>query len=271
MVLSQPAAEEAHRTGPIKTRMKRAVRGMIAALPAGDRILGSCRYLLERYRLARIGNTAQIFRHHCEVNEWGSRESVSGPGSTPRYTENIPRMIPPLVRDLEVRRILDAPCGDYHWFRMIRWETEIDYIGGDIVEALVARNQSLYDGTNRKFVCLDIVRDILPQADLWLCRDCFFHLSNRDILLAVDNFLRSDIRYLLTTTHLNCDRNHDIASGAFRLLNLELPPFSFGRPSRVIDDWIEGYPVRYLALWERDTLASSLASNRAFQRIARRG
>ena len=217
-------------------------------------------------RFARIGNARKVFRKHYEVNGWGSDESVSGPGSTIQYTENIRRMIPQLVKDLEAHVILDAPCGDYNWFRMIHWETEINYIGGDIVEPLVERNQSLHGSKNKKFVCLDIMHDVLPRADVWLCRDCLFHLPNRGVMLAVENFLNSDIRYLLTTTHFNCDRNYDIRTGAFRLLNLELPPFSFCKPIRVIDDWIEGYPPRRLALWERNTLADSLASNKAFQR-----
>jgi hypothetical protein len=211
----------------------------------------------------------EVFSHYYEVNAWGNEESVSGSGSTIQYTENIRKMIPQLVNDLGVLVILDAPCGDYNWFRMIDWEREITYVGGDIVEALVERNQSNYGNSNTKFINLDIVHDVLPRADLWLCRDCLFHLSNCDILSVINNFLNSDIRYMLTTTYPNCDRNINIPTGSDRLLNLQLPPFSFGKPIRVIDDWIEGYSVRQLALWEREALRSNLASNKAFQRTAK--
>jgi hypothetical protein len=68
-------------------------------------------------------------------------------------------------------------------------------------------------------------------------------------------FLDSDIRYLLTSTHPECDRNIDIPTGYFRLINLELPPFSFCKPILAIDDWVEGKPVRQLALWEQKDLA----------------
>lgn len=252
------------------TRIKHALRRIISAFPGGKTLLRKRVNFLEKRRLARIGNAKEVFCHHYEVNEWGNDESVSGPGSTIHYTENIRKKIPQLVNNLGVLVFLDAPCGDYNWFRIIAWETEITYIGGDIVKPLVARNHSLYGDDNTKFINLDIVHDVLPRADLWLCRDCFLHLSNRDILLAIDNFIRSDIRYLLTSTYPNCDRNHDIPTGSYRLINLQLPPFSLGEPSLLLDDWIEGWPVRYLALWERGALMNNLASNTAFQRTAKR-
>jgi hypothetical protein len=107
----------------------------------------------------------------------------------------------------------------------------------------------------------------LPQADLWLCRDCLFHLSYKDIAIAIQNFLTSDIRYILTSNHQNCTKNKDITTGSFRLLNLELPPFNLGKPIMVIDDWIEGFPERQLCLWERNTLINKLGSDKKFQEL----
>jgi len=84
-------------------------------------------------------------------------------------------------------------------------------------------------------------------------------------MLVIDNFIRSDIRYLLTTTHSDCAENKDIPTGSFRLLNLQLPPFSFGKPITMIDDGMEGHFVKNLALWDRETLRKSLAFNKAFR------
>lgn len=252
-------------------RIKRFLRRLIVALPGG-RALDELRYrYLDNRRIARLGgDTERIFLHHYETNEWRTGESASGPGSTIQYTENIRREIPRLVSDLAVQTILDAPCGDYNWLRLVTWERPVTYVGGDIVQPLVERNQSLYGRPGTTFIKIDILHDILPAADLWLCRDCLFHLSHRDIKLVIDNFLRSGIRYLLTSTHSECDKNRDIRTGSFRLLNLRLPPFSFCAPITMIDDWIEGFDVRHLALWNRESLRSSLASNKAFQRMALR-
>lgn len=253
-----------------RKRIKQVLRRIISALPGGQTLIRKREELIEKRRLAQIGDAKQVFYHHYEVNAWGSDESVSGPGSTIQYTENIRKEIPRLVNDLGVSSILDAPCGDFNWFRKIEWEPEITYVGGDIVEPLIERNQSLYGNQNTKFINLDIVQDALPEADLWLCRDCLFHLSNRDVLLILDNFLKSNIRYLLTSIYPDCEKNRDTPSGAFRFINLEFPPFSIGKPIQVIDDWIEGYPVRQLALWERETVRKNLAANKVFLRTIKR-
>lgn len=221
----------------------------------------------EQRKQSRISRAEEIFQRHFEINEWGSNESVSGPGSTANYTENIRKELPRLCSELGVQTMLDAPCGDFNWFRLIEWDTPITYTGGDIVQPLVERNQAMYGDSRSTFLKLNIVYDELPRVDLWLCRDCLFHLSNRDILLVVANFLRSDIGYLLTSIHSDCAANSDIQTGAFRLLNLQLPPFCFSKPLKRLDDWIDGFPVRHLALWDRETLMNCLASNRTLQRV----
>ena len=163
--------------------------------------------------------------------------------------------------------MLDAPCGDYNWFRLIVWKNEIDYIGGDIVKPLIESNQARYGGERTKFVLLDIVNDPLPEAELWICRDCLFHFSERDIMLTINNFLKSNIRYLLTTSHPDCNINHDIPTGSFRPLNLQLPPYSFGQPVFRINDWNKGWLAKHLVLWERETLKNRLALNKVFQSV----
>ena len=181
-----------------------------------------------------------------------------GPGSSLEYTESIRKEIPRVLRRLGMRAILDAPCGDYGWFRLMLLDPDLAYIGGDIVDELIATNQEKYGNPRTRFDVIDITRDRLPKVDLWLCRDCLFHLSTADIFSTLDNFLRSEIRYLLTTTHPDCAHNTDIPTGSFRLLNMEIPPFSFPEPIQRIDDWVEGHPVRQLALWERASIARVL-------------
>ena len=219
----------------------------------------------QKLDLLKAGNN--IFDYYYQNNTWGDSESVSGPGSTLAYTENIRTKIPELVEELGVFIILDSPCGDFNWFRAIEWNRSISYIGADIVKPLIDKNQLLYGDAIKRFISLDITNDKLPQADLWLCRDCLFHLSYKDIAIAIQNFLTSDIRYILTSNHQNCTKNKDITTGSFRLLNLELPPFNLGKPIMVIDDWIEGFPERQLCLWERNTLINKLGSDKKFQEL----
>jgi hypothetical protein len=100
-----------------------------------------------------------------------------------------------------------------------------------------------------------------------MCRDCLFHFSNRDVFRVLANLLQSNIRLFLATTHTDCIKNTDVATGSFRLLNLKLDPFRLGEPIAEIDDWIEGSPKRTIALWRTEDLAAALANNRSFRII----
>jgi hypothetical protein len=250
----------------IHDKLRAVLSNTLKRLPGGSNVSN----LVSSYRLKHgvgVGgrrDAKDIFTYIYEQQRWGRRESVSGPGSTLQYTENIRREIPNLVQRFNLRVVLDAPCGDYHWFRLIPRVNGFTYIGGDIVSALVQRNQEAYGSTTTRFIELDIITQPIPSADIWLCRDALFHLSNKQVFKTLANLLRSDVCYLLTSSFPNSVENKDIPTGYFRHINLELPPFSLGIPMASIDDWIEGWPVRKLCLWERATLAERLSENAAF-------
>jgi SAM-dependent methyltransferase len=183
---------------------------------------------------------------------WGEPESVSGPGSSLAATAAVRRELPGLLAGLGVRSLLDAPCGDCHW--ILGAPLGLDhYIGADIVPALVERNAAALGAPGREFRCLDITRDPLPPADAILCRDCLIHFSYRFIARALANFRRSGARYLLTTTYSGLPANHDILSGQWRPLDLELPPFSLPPPvGRIVEKEYEEGGLRLrrsLGVW----------------------
>lgn len=67
-----------------------------------------------------------------------------------------------------------------------------------------------------------------------LCRDCLIHLSFARISEAVANFRKSGATYLVCTTHTSVRENEDCPDGGWRSVNLELPPFNFPRPLKLI-------------------------------------
>ncbi len=166
-----------------------------------------------------------------DENRWGSEESVSGDGSSLDQTIMIRRALPKIMQDLGLTSLLDAPCGDFHWMQNVNFYSDVAYMGGDIVKSMIKKLQSTYGDDRRQFVALDIVNDKLPSSDLWLCRDVLFHLSNDDIIQVMQNFVASEVKYLLTTTYNFVDQNADIASGGFRFINLRKAPFCLPRPS----------------------------------------
>ena len=222
------------------------------------------------FRFSKIGNPKDVFTYFYTSNNWGNMESLSGHGSSVAYTENIRKEIPVLLNRLKVETLLDAPCGDYNWFRLVRNERNFKYLGGDIVAPLIEQNKQLYENEGTTFMEIDIIQDRLPAADIWLCRDCLFHFSYDDIFKTLHNFLQSDIRYLLTSTHSECTKNRNITTGDFRLINLELPPFNLAKPEVSIADWIEGFPVRHLVLWEKKELSEMLLANKHYLKTVKR-
>jgi SAM-dependent methyltransferase len=192
-----------------------------------------------------------VFRRFFFDNVWGSKESVSGPGSTAWSTEEIRRQLPSLFRELDVQSLLDAGCGDFNWMRDV--ELELDYLGCDIVPELIKQNRQRYQNCSRRFVCLDIVNDRLPKVDLVLCRDCLGHLPFDLIRAALLNFRDSNSEYLLATSFPEWPTNNDIILvGGWRPLNLERDPFNFPQPLRLIRELNVGdasYTNKSLGLW----------------------
>lgn len=202
------------------------------------------------------------FTHIYQSNYWSSKESASGEGSTLAYTANLRARLPDLFEQYSVRSVFDAPCGDFNWMRHVVGETGVEYIGGDIVLPLINSLNEKYRIPNVRFIHIDLTRPAaFPTADLMICRDCLFHLSNDDIRRVLENFVSSQISYLLTTTHKNSGHfaNRDIPTGDFRFIDLFSAPYCFpGDALARIDDWHPPHPEREMCLWSRDQVISVL-------------
>lgn len=192
------------------------------------------------------------FSHIYKSDLWSGKDSVSGAGASRDQTRVLEAELPRLLRHLEVDILLDVPCGDFGWMQHVDLPVK-EYIGGDIVQELMASNQERYGRDDRRFVPLDLTSDPLPPAGLLLCRDALVHLSVEDIFAALRNVKESHITYFLTTTFPDHEKNVDIRSGDWRLLNLEKPPFEFPEPLLLINErCTEGagaYEDKSLGLW----------------------
>ncbi|MFE3898712.1 MULTISPECIES: glycosyltransferase [Priestia] len=199
----------------------------------------------------------QIFTNIYTENLWGSSESVSGSGSSLFQTRTIIEELSLLIKRLQIKTLLDAPCGDFHWMKEVQTNLEL-YTGVDIVSELIEENNKKYSAYNKKFLTLNILQDVLPRADLILCRDCLVHLSFDDIHSALVNFKKSKSKYLLTTTFTNTSQNIDIKTGEWRPLNLEIHPFNLIKPILVINENCTemnmAYTDKSLALWDLDKI-----------------
>lgn len=195
----------------------------------------------------------QRFRRIHEINLWGADTSVSGLGSELAATAALRARLPGLLRELGIRSLLDAPCGDHRWLA----ETDLaleSYVGLDIVPQVVgaaaARNAHV---AWKRFLVGDLTRDPLPRCDLILNRDCLVHFSFATLARALDNLRASGADWLLTTTFPDLERNLDIEDADWRPLNFEHAPFDWPAPVVCINEGCTevggAYADKSLALW----------------------
>ena len=198
-----------------------------------------------------------IFENIYKDKLWHKDNSpLSGPGSSLEYTEKLRNNLPTILAKFNVKTLLDAGCGDLTWMSLLLTDGNIKYIGVDVVETLIQSHKQKFPQI--EFHVKDITVDSLPSADMMLCRDCLFHMSDKDIFNALRNFLNSNIPYIFTTSHVTDRLNYDIQTGDFRILNLLNHPFNLPTPLYSIDDTYERHPRRNMVIWSREQIEKAL-------------
>ena len=198
-------------------------------LKAIDYPFNSMRDIIFKKKIFSEKTVKERFTKIYKLNYWGDKDSFSGPGSNLDSTKNLRMELPKLIKKFKIKSILDAPCGDFNWMKNIYTNININYCGADIVNTIVTKNIQKYSNQNTTFKKLNIIADKLPNADLMICRDCLIHFSYIDIFNFLNNFARSNIKFILTTSYLNKTefKNKNIQTGDFRKIDLFKNPFNF--------------------------------------------
>ena len=138
----------------------------------------------------------QIFSEIYLENSWGSKESISGPGSTYNRTHNLRKELVNLIKKYNITSVVDCPCGDLNWIKSI-FGSIPNYVGIDIVDDLINNNKKKFP--NLIFYTDDIVTSNLLNCDLLIVRDALFHFSQKNIKKVINNIKKNNTKYLLTT------------------------------------------------------------------------
>ena len=213
------------------------------------------KHFLDNRAITRVDSLRDRFTVIYDRNVWGSKESISGSGSSLAMTEIIRSELPIVFQKFGIKSIFDGPCGDFNLMRCVDLNG-ILYTGGDIVAPLIEKLQKEFASEKILFVQMDITKDLIPKSDLVLNRDCLFHLSYCDILSFLEKYIESESKYLLSTSYENSIsfKNSNIRSGGFRLIDLFTSPFNFSKNFHYqISEQGEGsLPPRSLYLWDRN-------------------
>lgn len=224
-------------------------------------LLSSLRDRLRRFKLSRQ-SPEQVFTRYFQRNKWGDPDSRSGKGSNLAATADLRPQLPPLLVSLDIKSMVDVPCGDYFWMSHVDL-AGIDYLGGDIVPDLIASNQATHAGPHTRFAVIDLIKGPIPKADLLFVRDCLVHLSHAHVMAALKNIRASGSTYLLTTLYPATVVNDDIVTGQWRALDLTKSPFNLPAPVQLIDEGAADArgqgPGKMLGLWRIADLGGATA------------
>ena len=183
----------------------------------------------------------------------GFRGSISGDGSSFSSTRNIRESLQSFIKEYNILSFADIPCGDFYWMSKMDLSS-VSYLGGDIVEEMIQKNNSKFSKDNVRFQHIDLIDDVLPTVDCIFIRDCLVHLEDYQVKKVIKNIIKSKSKYLATTIYPNVEKNIQSKEvDRWRPLNLTIKPFSLPAPTlllddRVIDDEVQQY--RYIGVWE---------------------
>jgi SAM-dependent methyltransferase len=140
-------------------------------------------------RFKKLDNK-EIFSTIYKDNLWGKHDSsrfYSGPGSNEiEVTKSYIKIISEYFNDdLHALKFLDLGCGDFNIGRELYPNTK-SYLGVDVVPELIERNKKIFNAKNLDFLCADIVKDDLPDADCIFLREVLQHLTNSEVTIILD-------------------------------------------------------------------------------------
>ncbi len=172
-------------------------------------------------------------------SDWGGG---SGPGSDPYYNLPYRSFLENFIVHNRIGSVVEIGCGDWQFSKFIRFDNS-QYLGLDIVEKVIARNNARFAAPNISFKIMPEDKSLVPNADLLVIKDVLQHLNNNEIGEFYSEVIPKYRYCLITNSHhkLNTPRNIDVASGGFRCLDLTDGPFF----------WKGAYVLRFnTGVWE---------------------
>ena len=173
--------------------------------------------------------------------------------------------------------MLDAPCGAVHgsWTRDFLFGIKsvlpcFKYHGLDAVGSVIDKNIAAYADFKdwMAFGQMDLsvessdFRSISTGLDVILCRDALQHLPTKNIAGVINNFCKSNARYLLVTSYPHNTQNKEVPQiGNYFQNNLQIKPFNFPDPLESIYEGNHAINAKaglnYLLLYKLEDMCSS--------------
>ncbi|GAB4060507.1 class I SAM-dependent methyltransferase [Catellatospora paridis] len=190
---------------------------------------------------------ASVFEQIYRDDLW---TNGSGAGSDPANTERYRMFLERFIVENRIVTVIDLGCGDWRSSSLIDW-SRVGYLGVDVVESVILRNQQRFQFDNVRFAQLSD-EDELPHADLLIVKDVLQHLPNSEIdrisrflgrfyVALVTNTVASELHRPDGTVARIGDVNADVPAGLMRPVDVLRPPFN----------WPGEEVLRYSCPWPR--------------------
>lgn len=173
----------------------------------------------------------EIFSQIYLEGRWGKDaqgEGTSGKGSHISNAKVYVVFLQDFLQKRGIKSVIDVGCGDWGLSQYIDWQG-ISYIGTDVVVHIIEKNKKQFATPSIQFICGDALREDLPAADLFICKDMMQHLTHQQILKLCEQLPK--YTYCLLTNDVDplnlSSFNDDLPeAGGERTLDLTWPPFS---------------------------------------------
>jgi SAM-dependent methyltransferase len=183
-------------------------------------------------------HVADCFSEIYRTKLWGEAEGgdfFSGGGSEALFAVPYVKQVQRFVAEHQIRIVVDLGCGDFRVGRLLCAQSDLRYVGVDVVPDLIFYNRAHFGGPRVEFRCANLIADELPDGELCLIRQVLQHLTNAEILRALAKCAK--YRFVLVTEELFTKRgwrpNLDISHGPDNRASdnsgvfLDLSPFNF--------------------------------------------
>lgn len=186
--------------------------------------------------MARI---SEKFEEIYSLDEW---THGSGPGSIRKFNVPFLEYITQILREHNVRTIVDVGCGDFQMFTQFDFRPA-RYLGLDVAGSVVERNQRKFGNFDVRFAIMPTNLSDLPEADLYIIKDVLIHLDNKtSVEIALSAVSKSNyVVFVNNVSNDAMDYNREIGIGDFRPVDVSLAPFDL----EVIQHFVYGESWAY--------------------------
>jgi SAM-dependent methyltransferase len=182
-----------------------------------------CYFAINAVKQQQLTDT---FNRIYSEGTWGkdvAGKGTSGAGSTLEITREYRVYVEDFMKKHSIKSVVDAGCGDWSFSSAIDWG-DASYLGIDIASDVIAAVRNKHEKGRIKFQVGDIT-DELPPAELLISKDVLQHVSNDLVHKFIRNNLRKGKYKWVILTNDRGSENRDVATGAYRAIDLAAPPF----------------------------------------------